>query len=143
MESLKFIKKIIEDKKTTIYVEINLFDKAIVRPPCIILEPVKSRYKNKIKYFDFKVIFIDLEVAYNGIIEFSKKTIEIFELFENSELFEKNFEILNREIEWNIQKLDNNIEYYSAIANYSIDETKIIKEELEFNFGSNLNLELI
>ena len=130
MENLEYMKLFIEEQNKNLYVEVNILEKATLRPPCLIIEPIKSKRKSKNKLLLFKAIYIDIEMAYNGIIAFSKKAEAIFDKLESNEIFESNFNVLDREISWELQK-SNEVEYYSAIAEYEIDETLANKEDLE------------
>lgn len=128
MENLRFLKAFVEEKKKDLYAEVNLLEKAIIRTPCLVLEPVKNK-GIKQKTLEFKAHYIDLELAYNGVESFSSKAKEIYELMEDHELFENNFEVLEREITWDITKVNEN-EYYRATSTYIIDETKVNETEL-------------
>lgn len=145
MENLEYVKLFIEEKNKNLYVEVNILEKATVRPPCLILEPMKNKKKSKNKQLLFRAIYIDVELAYNGIIPFSKKAEKILDRLEEHEIFESNFNLLDREITWELQK-NGEIEYYSAIAEYEIDETLANKEDMEnyvmmkeLRMGGNLN----
>lgn len=130
MENLEYLKLFIEEQNRNLYVEVNILEKAILRPPCLIIEPIKSKRKSKNRTIKFRAIFIDVELAYNGILQFSRKAQRIMDKLEEHEVFERNFTILDREISWEIQN-SNGIGYYSAVALYEIDESSIDKAELE------------
>ncbi len=145
MQNLEYLKLFIEEKNKELYVEVNILEKATIRPPCLILEPIKNKKKSKNRLLLFKAIYVDVEMAYNGIIAFSKKAELLLDKLENHEVFENNFNVLDREISWELQK-SNEIEYYSAIAEYELDETLANKEDLknyvmmkELRMGGNLN----
>lgn len=145
MQNLEYLKIFIEEKNKDLYVEVNILEKATIRPPCLILEPIKNKKKSKNRLLLFKAIYVDVEMAYNGIIAFSKKAELLLDKLENHEVFENNFNVLDREISWELQK-SNEIEYYSAIAEYELDETLANKEDLknyvmmkELRMGGNLN----
>lgn len=145
MQNLEYLKIFIEEKNKDLYVEVNILEKATIRPPCLILEPIKNKKKSKNRLLLFKAIYVDVEMAYNGIIAFSKKAELLLDKLENHEVFENNFNVLDREISWELQK-SNEIEYYSAIAEYELDETSANKEDLknyvmmkELRMGGNLN----
>ncbi|MBN1469537.1 MAG: hypothetical protein JXM74_04685 [Fusobacteriaceae bacterium] len=145
MQNLEYLKLFIEEKNKDLYVEVNILEKATIRPPCLILEPIKNKKKSKNRLLLFKAIYVDVEMAYNGIIAFSKKAELLLDKLENHEVFENNFNVLDREISWELQK-SNEIEYYSAIAEYELDETLANKEDLknyvmmkELRMGGNLN----
>jgi len=145
MENLEYLKLFIEEQNKNLYVEVNILEKATLRPPCLILEPIKSKKKAKNRLLLFKAIYVDVEMAYNGIIPFSKKSEAILDKLESNEIFESNFNVLDREIYWELQK-SNEVQYYSAIAEYEIDETLANKEDLEnyvmmkeLRMGGNLN----
>lgn len=145
MENLEFIKKFVEEYNKELYVEVNVLPKATIRPPCLIFEPIKSKRKSKNKTMEFRAIYIDLEFAYNGIIPFSKKAQGILNKMEDHEVFESNFNVLDREINWEIQT-SNGVDYFSAVAFYEIDESIANKEDLEnyvmmqeLKMGGNLN----
>ena len=145
MQNLEYLKLFIEEKNKDLYVEVNILEKATIRPPCLILEPIKNKKKSKNRLLLFKAIYVDVEMAYNGIIAFSKKAELLLDKLENHEVFENNFNVLDREISWELQK-SNEMEYYSAIAEYELDETLANKDDLknyvmmkELRMGGNLN----
>lgn len=130
MQNLKYLKVFFEENKAGVYTEVNLISKATVRPPCLILEPIRNKKASKNKVLNFRAIFIDIEVPYNGILEFGKRTEEILDYMETHEVFEGNFELLNREIIWDLFESEN-MSYYKAIAEYEIDSTTANKDKLE------------
>lgn len=130
MENLEYLKLFIGEQNKNLYVEVNILDKATVRPPCLILEPMRSKRKSKNKILEFRAIFVDVELAYNGILPFSKKAEKILDKLEEHEVFEGNFNVLDREISWELQK-NGDMEYYSAIAHYELDETIANKDDME------------
>lgn len=79
MQNLKYLKLFIEEKNKELYVEVNVIEKATIRPPCLILEPVKNRVKSKNKFNNFRAIYIDVELAYNGILAFGEKANKIID----------------------------------------------------------------
>lgn len=145
MENLEYMKLFIEEQNKNLYVEVNILEKATLRPPCLIIEPIKSKRKSKNKTIEFRAVFVDVELAYNGIIPFSKKAEKILDKLEEHEAFESNFTVIDREINWETQNT-NNIDYFSAVAFYEIDESITSKEDLEnyvmmneLRMGGNLN----
>lgn len=130
MKNLEYLKAFLEENKKEIYTEVNLINKAIIKPPSLILEPIRSRKKDKNKILSFRVIFIDIELAYNGILDFGDRVEEILSFLESHEVFERNFEMLNREVYWDLHENDN-YSYYKASVEYEIDETLANKKDLE------------
>ena len=142
MQNLKYLKLFIEEQNKDLYVEVNVIEKATIRPPCLILEPVKNRVKSKNKFNNFRTIYIDVEFAYNGILAFGEKANKIINGMEEHDMFVNNFEVIDRETSWETKDI-NDISYYSAITNYEINETLANKEDLtQYELLQNLSLNI-
>lgn len=142
MQNLKYLKLFIEEQNKDLYVEVNVIEKATIRPPCLILEPIKNRVKSKNKFNNFRAIYIDVELAYNGILAFGEKADKIIDGMEKHDMFVNNFEVIDRETSWETKDI-NDMSYYSAITNYEINETLANKEDLtQYELLQNLSLDI-
>lgn len=95
MQNLKHLEFFLKENYKNISVEINFMKNALIRPPCIFIEPVTLIKKEKNSNLKFKIHLIRKKEEYQNILDFDLQRDKLITNLIKQDDFTKYFEMLS------------------------------------------------
>lgn len=106
MHNLNLIKEFLQNKYENLYVEISFINNAVIRPPCVLIEPLNLTGKEKNSLLKFKINLTAFKTDYKDIVDFELHRQNLINNLKKEDKFMKAFEILSETTTWQIINID-------------------------------------